>query len=178
MVKFEPNMVNLFLPYSRHKLVSQYMPRLRKCVESLTEEQIWWRPNESSNSIGNLILHLNGNVRQWLVDSFNHSKDERDRPAEFAAKGDILKAKLLEMLEWTVREAANALDRMSEAELLAQYEIQGYTVYGLDAVYQVIEHFALHYGQIVYIAKMLRDQDLGFYKELDSTGRAAGQVHP
>jgi hypothetical protein len=82
------------------------------------------------------------------------------------------------MLEWTVREAANALDRMSEAELLAQYEIQGYTVYGLDAVYQVIEHFALHYGQIVYIAKMLRDQDLGFYKELDSTGRAAGQVHP
>lgn len=178
MVKFEPNMVNLFLPHSRYQLVSQYMPRLRKCLEPLSEEQIWWRPNESSNSIGNLILHLNGNVQQWLVDSFNQREDTRDRPAEFAAKGNIPKAKLLETLEWTVREAANALDRMSEEVLITRHEIQGYSVYGLEAVYQVVEHFALHYGQIVYITKMLSDQDLGFYKELNSTGRAAGQSHP
>jgi hypothetical protein len=117
-------------------------------------------------------------VRQWLVDSFNHTKDERDRPAEFAAKGETAKAKLLETLEWTVREAANALDRMSEEVLITRHEIQGYSVYGLEAVYQVIEHFALHYGQIVYIAKMLSDQDLGFYKELNRTGRAEGQAHP
>lgn len=178
MAKFEPNMVNLFLPYSRHKLVSQYMPRLRKCVESLTEEQIWWRPNESSNSIGNLILHLNGNVQQWLVDSFNHKEDKRDRPAEFQAKGEISGAKLLERLEWTVREATNVLDRLSEPDLIARHEIQGYSVSGLEAVYQVIEHFALHYGQITYITKMLKDQDLGFYRELSPTGRAAGPAHP
>ena len=178
MAKFEPNMVNLFVPYSRHKLVAQFMPRLRECVESLTDEQIWWRPNESSNSIGNLVLHLNGNVRQWLVDSFGGREDKRDRPAEFAAKGDLSGANLLETLEWTVREAADALDRLGEKELLARYEIQGYSVYGLEAVYQVVEHFALHYGQIAYITKMLRDRDLGFYKELNRTGRAAGQAHP
>jgi len=178
MAKFEPNMVNLFLPYSRHKLVSQYMPRLKKCVESLTDDQIWWRPNESSNSVGNLILHLNGNVRQWLVDSFGKREDQRDRPAEFAAKGEIPKAKLLETLEWTVLEAASALDRLSEADLLAEYEIQGYRVHGLQAVYQVVEHFGLHYGQIVYITKMLQDQDLGFYRELNKTGRAVTSLHP
>ncbi len=172
-VQFQPNMVNLFLPHSRYKLVSQYWPRLRQCVESLSEEQIWWRPNASSNSIGNLVLHLNGNVRQWLVDSFNKREDKRDRPAEFAARGEISGAKLLETLEWTVHEAVMVLDRLTEADLLARYEIQGYVVYGLDAVYQVIEHFGLHYGQITYITKMLKDQDLGFYKELNKTGHAS-----
>ena len=75
----------LFLEFSRKKLLVQYWPRLKACVEAMTVEQIWWRPNEASNSIGNLILHLNGNVRQWLVASFNRDQDKRDRPAEFAA---------------------------------------------------------------------------------------------
>ena len=172
MVMFQPNMVNLFLPFSRDKLVNQYWPRLRTCVESLTDEQIWWRPNASSNSIGNLVLHLNGNVRQWLVDSFSKNEDKRDRPAEFAATGEISGADLLEKLRWTIFEGEQTINRLSEADLLAQYEIQGYHVYGLEAVYQVIEHFGLHYGQIAYITKMLKDQDLGFYKELNKTGRA------
>src|SRR3984885_5810086 len=79
----------LFLEFSREKLLRQYWPRLRECVEPLTDEQVWWRPNEASNSIGNLILHLNGNVGQWLVDSFNGADDRRDRPAEFAAEGGM-----------------------------------------------------------------------------------------
>jgi hypothetical protein len=79
----------LFLEFSRKKLLEQYWPRLRACIESLSDEQVWWRPNDSSNSIGNLILHLNGNVGQWLVASFNHQEDARDRPAEFTAQGGI-----------------------------------------------------------------------------------------
>ncbi len=71
----------VFLEFSRRKLLEQYWPRLRKAVEPLSDEQIWWRPNEASNSIGNLILHLNGNVWQWLVASFNRLEDKRDRPA-------------------------------------------------------------------------------------------------
>ncbi len=58
---------------------------MKECVTPLTEEQVWWRPNEASNSIGNLLLHLEGNVRQWLITSFNSKDDARDRPAEFAA---------------------------------------------------------------------------------------------
>ena len=171
--QFQPTATNLFLRFSRDKLLQQYWPRLRKCVEPLTDEQIWWRPNASSNSIGNLILHLNGNVRQWLVDSFNKKEDQRDRPAEFAAAGNVSGAILLERLEGTITEGARVLDRLTEADLLAPYEIQGYDVHGLDAVYQVVEHFGLHYGQIAYITKMITGEDLGFYKELNRTGRAS-----
>jgi len=162
---------SLFLDFSRNKLMTQYWPRLKSCVESLTDEQVWWRPNPSSNSIGNLMLHLNGNVRQWIVAAFSRQEDLRNRPAEFAEQGPIPRAELLEKLGSTVHEAEQVLLRLTEADLLAEYEIQGYHVHGLDAVYQVIEHFGLHYGQIAYVTKMLRDADLGFYRELNKTGR-------
>lgn len=164
----------LFLQFSRNKLMEQYWPRLRKTVEPLSLEQVWWRPNAASNSIGNLILHLNGNVWQWLVASFNELEDSRDRPAEFSATGDLAAADLLERLGETMNEAAKVLGRLTPEKLLATCHIQGYTVSGLAAVYQVVEHFGLHYGQIVYIAKALEGRDLGFYSELNKTGRAAG----
>jgi uncharacterized damage-inducible protein DinB len=172
MTATDPNMTALFLEFSRKKLLEQYWPRLRACVESLTDEQIWWRPNEASNSIGNLLLHLNGNVRQWLVGSFNRQEDGRNRSAEFAAEGELSASALLERLGATMQQASAVLARLTEADLLAPYEIQGYHVHGLDAVYQVVEHFALHYGQIVYIVKTLNGQDLGFNRELNKTGRA------
>jgi DNA-binding transcriptional ArsR family regulator len=172
MTATDPNMTALFIEFSRRKLLEQYWPRLRSCVESLTDEQIWWRPNEASNSIGNLMLHLNGNVRQWLVDSFSRQEDRRDRPAEFAAEGGLAASELLERLGATMQQASAVLGRLTEADLLDPYEIQGYHVRGLDAVYQVVEHFGLHYGQIAYITKQVRGVDLGFYTELNKTGRA------
>lgn len=166
------DVAGLFLEFSRKKLFGQYWPRMKACVESLTTEQIWWRPNEASNSIGNLLLHLNGNVRQWLVASFNRQEDKRNRPAEFAAKEGATAAELVDRLGATLDEAAKALDRLTVAELLAIYEIQGYQVRGLEAIYQVVEHFSLHHGQVIYITKLLSGKDLGFYKELNRTGRA------
>ena len=161
----------LFLDFSREKLLEQYWPRLRGCVESLTDEQVWWRPNEASNSIGNLILHLNGNVRQWLVSSFNQLEDTRDRPAEFSERRVMPAAALLEKLGATMQDASDVLARLTEADLLTTFQIQGYTVLGLRAVYQVVEHFGMHYRQIVFITKLLRSDDLAFYRELDKTGR-------
>ena len=143
-------------------------------MEPLTLQQIWWRPNPASNSIGNLILHLNGNVWQWIVASFNGLEDQRNRPAEFSATGDLPAADLLARLGETMEEVAKVLARLTPEDLRATYHIQGYTVTGLAAVYQVVEHFGLHYGQIVYIAKALEGRDLGFYSELNKTGRAAG----
>lgn len=163
-----------FLSFSQNKLMNQHWHRLRKTVEPLSVEQIWWRPNEASNSIGNLILHLNGNVWQWLVASFNHLEDTRDRPAEFSARGDIAAGDLLARLGATLEEAAKVLARLTAEDLTATYQIQGYTVTGLAAVYQVVEHFGLHYGQIVYATKMQVGRDLGFYSELSKTGRASG----
>ncbi len=162
----------LFLAYSRKKLLELYWPRMRAVVEPLTDEQIWWRPNEASNSIGNLLLHLNGNVRQWLVDSFNGQKDERNRPLEFSEREGISAAELLQRLGATLDEASKVLARLTAEDLAAPMEIQGYHVTGLDAVYQVVEHFGLHYGQVLYIVKMLNGVDLKLYRELNVAGRS------
>jgi len=164
---------NLFLEHSSKKLLAEWWPRLRTVVAPLTEVELWWRPNDASNSIGNLLLHLNGNVRQWMVASFNRQEDQRDRPAEFREKSGGPAAEVLAKLGTTMDEAGSVLSRLTEEDLLTPMEIQGYQVTGLDAVYQVVEHFGLHYGQIVYILKTLEGKDLGFYRELDKTGRAS-----
>ena len=171
MTSADLSVSGLFLEFSRSKLLEQYWPRLHGCVESLTAEQTWWRPNESSNSIGNLILHLDGNVRQWLVASFNRQEDTRDRPAEFAERQLIPPAALLERLGATMQDASAVFSRLREADLLTTLHVQGYTVSGVQVVYRVVEHFGMHYGQILYITKLLRGEDLGFYRELDKTGR-------
>ena len=162
----------LFLESSRKTLLGEYWPRLKEAVAPLTQDQVWWRPNEASNSIGNLLLHLNGNVGQWLVASFHKDEDKRNRPAEFSAHGGPTAAELLERLGSTLDAAGKVLGRLTFEELLAYYEIQGYyRLTGLDAVYHVVEHFGIHYGQILYIAKALTARDLSFYRELNKTGR-------
>jgi uncharacterized damage-inducible protein DinB len=172
MATNDKDLTMLFLDFSRKALFGQSWPRIKECVSPLKPEEIWWRPNDASNSIGNLLLHLNGNARQWLVASFNKEEDKRNRPAEFAAKHGATAADLLDRLGATLDEAAKVLDRLTVDDLLAPYEIQGYHVRGLDAVYQVVSHFALHFGQIAYITKSLTGRDLGFYKDLNKTGRA------
>lgn len=162
----------IFLDTARRSLVEDHWPKLSECVCSLTEEQVWWRPNEASNCIGNLLLHLNGNVGQWIVSTFNKAEDCRNRPAEFAERGPVPAGPLLARLGGTVEEAGTVLARLTEADLAATYEIQGYTVTGLYAIFHCVEHFALHYGQIAYITKTLQDKDLGFFRALDKTGRA------
>ena len=104
---------------------------------------------------------------------FDRLEDRRDRPAEFNVQGGISGAALVARLCATMQQALQVLSRLTEADLLTPFEIQGYHVTGLDAVYQVVEHFGLHYGQILYITKMLRSEDLGFYKDLSQTGRSS-----
>jgi len=170
MTETNSELAGIFLAFSRDRLMNRKWPRMKACVEPLTVEQVWWRPNEASNTIGNLLLHLNGNITQWLVDSFDRNEDRRDRPAEFAADRGLTAAELLQRLGATLDKAAKVLDRLTTEELLAPYEIQGYKVRGLDAVYQVVEHFAQHYGQVAYITKSLLGKDLGFYRDLTKTG--------
>src|SRR5438046_2980356 len=152
--------VTLFLQQSHKIMFGESWPRLRSTVQPLTEEQLWWRPNQASNSIGNLLLHLNGNVRQWIVSSFNRRDDRRNRPAEFAEKEGGPAGELLAKLGATMDEAEQVLLHLTEADLVAPLDVQGYHVTGLAAVYHVVEHFGLHYGQIVYIVKALEGKDL------------------
>ena len=166
-------LAGLFVAASRQELVEKYWPQMREIVRGLSAEKIWRRPNEASNSIGNLLLHLNGNVGQWLVASFEKRPDARNRPAEFSTREGLTAEELLERLGATVEAAGKVLTGLTAEELAAEYTIQGKTVKGLDAIFHSVSHFILHYGQIVYAVKALENRDLGFYKELNKTGRYA-----
>jgi uncharacterized damage-inducible protein DinB len=152
----------LFLSSSRDLLAKHSLPRIVRCLQRLSEEEIWWRPNPASNSAGNLVLHLCGNVRQWIISGLGGAEDRRERDREFAERGPILREALVTQLRRTVRDACRVLAKLSDDSLSRKYEIQGYRATGLDAVFHVAEHFGYHTGQIIYITKLKRAQDLKF----------------
>ena len=153
-----------FLDRSRAYLRGDYLPKIERALDAMSEADVWWRPNDASNSAGNLLLHLAGNVRQWVVAGLGSAPDTRDRPAEFAARGPVPKAEALEQLRAAVDDACAVLARLDADALGRPYAIQGHDVTGLEAVYHVVEHFSMHTGQILYLAKLRAGRDLGFYE--------------
>ena len=152
-----------FIGESRQFLVAEYLPRIERSVEGLSDAQVWWRPNDESNSIGNLMLHLSGNVRQWIVTGVGGAPDVRDRQREFDERGPVPLADLVGRLRTTVEEADRVLASLTPATLMEQRRIQGADVSILNAVYHVVEHFSMHTGQIILLAKTWKG-DLGFYE--------------
>ena len=156
-----------FVKFSRETLKDEYWPRICRCLDSLREEQIWWRPNEMSNSVGNLLLHLNGNVRQWILAPLGGIANTRDRDAEFAERRQLDTATLRRALDETLKEFDRILSGLTTSDLLKTYTIQRYEdITGLAAIYHVVEHFGMHCGQILYVTKLLNGTDLGFYRQL------------
>ena len=153
-----------FIEASRVFLCEDYLPKLLHCVEQLSDDDLWWRPNAVSNSIGNLVLHLCGNIRQWVVASIGGVDFNRDRDAEFAARGPVPKADLMADLKRAVLEVDDVLARLESSRLLDRLQIQKYEVSTLQAVYHVVEHFSYHLGQILYIYKMRTGIDPRFYR--------------
>jgi hypothetical protein len=154
-----------FLNFSADKL-AQLMSRIDACVQNLTPEQIWTRAERHQNAVGNLLLHLNGNVRQWILHGVDGQPDVRDRDAEFAAEGEAGAAELLARLRITVGEAAAVFRALPHERLMERIRIQGYEVTVLVAIYHVVEHFAGHTFQIIYATKLFTGEDLGFYAHL------------
>ncbi len=138
-------------------------PRIEACLEMLSEEEVWQRPNNASNSMGNLLLHLCGNIRQYIISGLGRQPDSRTRDAEFAATGGLNKQELLQRLNDTVLEAESVIESADEAALLTPIEVQGYTLTGIGIIIHVVEHYSYHTGQIAFWTKQLRNQDLGFY---------------
>jgi uncharacterized damage-inducible protein DinB len=152
-----------FIDTSRTYLRDEYLPKIAYCLDQLENEDIWWRPNDASNSIGNLILHLAGNVRQWIVHGISGAPDVRDRPREFNAGETQTKAELMKHLRSTLDAVDAALALLNPDTLHESRTVQGLDVTVLQALYHVVEHFAMHTGQIVYITKLRTGADLGFY---------------
>jgi len=142
-----------FLGESRHYLRGTYLPAIERSVAPLTDAQVWWRPNEASNSIGNLILHLSGNVRQWIVGGVGRLANERNRQMEFDERNRIPKEQLLARLRAVLDEADAVLAGLTEADLTEPREIQGRDTTVLNAIFHVVEHFSTHTGQILWVAK-------------------------
>jgi uncharacterized damage-inducible protein DinB len=156
---------SLFLEFSADKL-RQFESRIEVCLEKLSAEQIWARGHDNENAIGNLALHLAGNVTQWILGPLGDVTVHRDRDSEFAARGGIDAAILADRLRSAVDSAADIIGRLTTEQLTGSYTIQNYNVSGVEAVYHVVEHFAQHTGQIIFATKMLTHGDLGFYRHL------------
>lgn len=141
--------------------------KIQKCLKELTEEEIWRRPNASSNSVGALILHLCGNIRQYAISSLGGQPDIRQRDEEFAARAGYDKAELLAKLSGTVEEALAVMRKMEDEEMLRLRSVQGFEFSGIGIILHVVEHYSYHTGQIAFWTKLLRDKDLGFYAGVD-----------
>jgi len=146
------------------------LARIEACVAKLTQEQIWTRYGENQNAVGNLILHLTGNVRQWILSGVGGAPDVRVRDAEFAARGLVTAAELTAGLRGVVEQAVQVIGGLSEHALTQRVTIQGYDVTKLEAVYHVVEHFTGHAFQIIFATKLLTNADMGFYAHLSRTG--------
>lgn len=169
---------SLFLEASSEYLGSHYLPKILASIASLSDADLWWRPHESSNSIANLMLHLSGNVRQWIVSGVGGAPDARVREVEFSTRAVVPKAELIRRLSETVQEAVQVINAVRPETLQERRTIQGRDTTTFDAIYHVVEHFSTHVGQILYISKLRSGKDLGFYQVVDGIARANWPGHP
>ena len=165
----------MFIDFSSKKL-EQLLSRIRDCASKLKSDEIWARGHENENAIGNLMLHLNGNVQQWIVSGIGGAPDTRTRDAEFAARGGLAGPELVQRLESSVREAIAVIGKVTPERLAERVTIQKYEVTVMEAIFHVVEHFAQHTGQIIFATKLLTGEDLGFYKHLKAA--AHGEKTP
>ena len=166
-----------FLEFSVAKL-EELLGRIETCAARLTPDQIWVRGSDHQNAVGNLLLHLNGNVRQWILSGLGGAPDRRERDVEFATREQLAPAELTAQLRASVEAAVGVIRGLSAEDLLLPTRIQGYEGTKLTAVYHVVEHFAGHAFQIFFLTKLLTGEDLGFYAHLSGAPRPAHQPRP
>lgn len=171
------------LAYSAAKLQAHHA-QIARCAALLDVNETWQRDNAHCNSVGNLMLHLDGNVTQWVriglapLAGQTPSADARDRPAEFAARSGADAQTLARSLSTTVTEAAEIIRQLPPERCGTRVTIQAYEIEALSAVIHVVEHFAGHTGQIVHMTKVLKDVDLSLYDPQGRPLNATGSSDP
>jgi uncharacterized damage-inducible protein DinB len=155
-----------FITEAIHR-IDENTQKLTTCLNELEEVEIWNRPNAHSNSVGNIVLHLCGNMGQYAISSLGHTEDIRERDKEFSATSGYSRSELIKKLTDTVEQAKNIIQNIGEEELLRKRKVQGYMHSGIGIILHVTEHYSYHTGQIIFWIKLLRDKDLGFYANID-----------
>jgi uncharacterized damage-inducible protein DinB len=157
---------NIIAGFEKHVFNESYQ-RIFDCLDLLSENEVWHKPNDASNSVGVLIVHLIGNAQQWVVSSLGGIQDNRNRAAEFTLNGEFKKLELLAALAELKQRLELTLEGLTDEKLISKYEVQCYQETGFAILVHVIEHFSYHTGQIALLTKLIKDQDLGFYNHLD-----------
>ncbi|MEO8859792.1 MAG: DinB family protein [Ginsengibacter sp.] len=147
--------------------INESAKRVTKCLDEIDEIELWKKPNEHSNSIGNIVLHLCGNIRQYIISSLGQVEDIRERDKEFSASGVFKKSELLAKLQQTINEAITVMEDLDELALAKLYLVQGFQLSGVGIIIHVTEHFSYHTGQIAFWVKLLKNTDLGFYQNIN-----------
>lgn len=162
--------------------LGQYLGKIRFCFDRLDERQVWARSGRSSNSVGNLVLHLCGNLSQWLLSGLGGEKDTRRRALEFAADRSATRAELVERLEFVVGRCRGVIGGLDDAALATPRKIQDRETDGLGTLLHAVEHMSYHTGQIVFAAKQALGAESGidFYPHLNAvpTTRPTGARRP
>jgi uncharacterized damage-inducible protein DinB len=168
-------LASLFLSRSRHYLGVEYPAKIHTALHTIPADRLWWRPNASANSAGNLVLHLAGNVRQWVVSGIGGESDTRQRDLEFSLRDGAANgwdhARLLDTLDHACRDSCAVIGRLDAQALTTERHIQGRDTTVASALYHVVEHFSGHTGQIILIAKWLTPDAVRFYDDRDGLAR-------
>lgn len=167
----ERALARMFCKDARSQL-EKYTPLIVRCLQLLSEKEIWWRPSDASNAAGNIVMHLCGNVRQWIVSGLGGAPDLRERDKEFSERGPVPRRVLISQLKRTVKEACQTIDSVTAKTLSREFDIQGFRVSVLAAIAHVCEHFAYHTGQVIYLTKLKLGRDLRFTRLPSSKGSA------
>jgi len=167
---FAMTLEQIFLKEAADKL-AENLDRIETCVPKLPPGSLWARESENENAVANLLLHLDGNVRQWIVSGVGGAPDRRDRPSEFSARSGPDGPVLVANLRAAVHDAMRVIRTLPPARLTEAVSIQGDDTTVLAAIFHVVEHFSGHTYQIILLTKRATHADLGFYAYLEETGR-------
>jgi hypothetical protein len=150
----ESQLVAQELVRAARETLSEGMHKIEHCVGQLSDEQLWWRPRPEMNSIANLMLHLSGNLRQWMINGITGAPDTRNRPREFGDRSNKPKAELLAKLQSTVKDVDEVLASLDAEKLTTQRRIQGWEVTVIEALFSAVPHFRGHVQEIIHMTRV------------------------
>jgi hypothetical protein len=162
----ERNLAEQFLKHccSRLEVLSSWAD---DCLGRLAPDQVWWRAGEAQNAMGNLVLHLCGNVRQRITVALSSElPDTRDRNREFDARSSATREELRQQLKATIAEAVAVMRKFPPDRLLEPSKVPNANCSVMEATFSVVEHFAQHTGQMIFATKQLTGQELDYYPHL------------
>ena len=150
----ERTLDSTLLHLERTRLLDDFPAQIGECLDLMTDDDVWWRPNETANALGNLVLHLAGSNRYYIAYAIGGREIERDRDAEFAARRNPGRLEVVKLWDETVRISREVLESLDPTRLMETTDRTGKSTTIAALLLHASHHTAVHLGQIVWITKM------------------------